>query len=81
MAQSNFPLYKKTLKAYNNIFGSKNNKAKIEWGAWNSQKAFKSVKMYEWCHLGKKNEKKNRKNRENWETARKAHVGVHSYIT
>ena len=52
MAQSNFPLYKKTLKAYNNIFGSKNNKAKIEWGAWNSQKAFKSVKMYEWCHLG-----------------------------
>ena len=45
-----------TLKAYNNIFESKNNKTEIEWGAWNSQKGLKSVKcMSDVIYTDKKN--------------------------
>ena len=50
-----------TLKAYNNIFESKNNKTEIEWGAWNSQKGLKSVKwMSDVIYTTKKNEKTER---------------------
>ena len=68
-----------TLKAYNNIFESKNNKTEIEWGTWNSQKGLKSVKcMSDVIYTDNKNEKTNKKktkNRRSWEWSKATKIG------
>ena len=66
------------MKAYNNIFESKNNKTEIEWGAWNSQKGLKSVKcMSDVIYTDNKNEKqkKKTKNRRSWEWSKATKIG------